>query len=680
MLVGLQGCYFKGGNSLLDDAKFSPQQCQENFGLPAIRRACPIVPMHQRRTYQVPETRLPFVNGEIAQVDFKGSRHLVSAIWGGSDLGGRIYLWNPDTGSHHVRPLPRGVPGAYMLKTASDGRLYLGCGNGDLVRFDADADEFETLVSGQLHSITWGGCVTDRLVMWTASPGDAVVYDWRAGKLLKKFSPLDQMEPHALYGHNALEAPDGKILVILNSPQARIVVIDPADLSARSFTPEGFGGAFVGNPFFIDANSLMVITAGNCFILRYPGFELIERIDLPENCQAGFRKGCAIGNDYYALFDKPAGLWRFRTSSHGWEQVIDDWSAEDGGYLGLWQDYSVARVTVTGIALTYDTRSGKTSTLDLEAWGRLDPHAMCAAPSANLIIGAPFINSSFWTIDTKTGEGKHRGRAMPGGGQINQIVWDSRRRRALLSAYTAAAITEYDPSQPVEWPKNPRLVASAAYEHQMRPMALLFDGRYAWMATSPEYGLLGGALSRIDPETNQIKVWRNIVPDQTINALVYDKARKRIYCSSEIWADCDSCPPTQTTAEVVAFDASELRVLRKQTIQDGVPKLRVVCMLPDGNVLVSAQQRVWSWNPDDGDVTSLGEIANPPSGVATASDGTIWASMGGAIGKLELRGAELKFTPKLEHLGGALQIVDNTLWYAIHTDIHAVRLAELANS
>ena len=40
------------------------------------------------RTYEVPETRLPFVNGEIAQVDFQGTPHLVSGVWGAT-AGGR---------------------------------------------------------------------------------------------------------------------------------------------------------------------------------------------------------------------------------------------------------------------------------------------------------------------------------------------------------------------------------------------------------------------------------------------------------------------------------------------------------------------------------------------------------------------------------------------------------------
>ncbi len=120
------------------------------------------------RRYAIPHSRLPFINAEVEQVSFQGEDHLVSSVWGGSS-GGRIYFWNPESGSKGLRSLPEGIPGAYMLRTAADGCLYLGCGNGDLVRYDPVADRFKILVTGELKSITWGGCVTDRYAVWEAS-------------------------------------------------------------------------------------------------------------------------------------------------------------------------------------------------------------------------------------------------------------------------------------------------------------------------------------------------------------------------------------------------------------------------------------------------------------------------------------------------------------------------------
>ena len=95
--------------------------------------------MATMKRYPIPHSRLPFINAEVARAWFLGDIHLVSSVWGGSS-GGRIYFWNPDTGSRGMRELPEGIPGAYMLRTAADGCLYLGCGNGDLIRYDPVAD------------------------------------------------------------------------------------------------------------------------------------------------------------------------------------------------------------------------------------------------------------------------------------------------------------------------------------------------------------------------------------------------------------------------------------------------------------------------------------------------------------------------------------------------------------
>ncbi|HWB54733.1 MAG TPA: hypothetical protein VG722_11090, partial [Tepidisphaeraceae bacterium] len=158
--------------------------------------------------YQTPLTRLPFVNGQIAQIKIHDAVWLVSATWGG-ESGGRLYFWNPQTHQHFMREMPQGVPGAFFLQTGIDNRLYIGDGHGDLHRYDPKEDGIHTLVKGVMHNITWGGCVTDRYVVWSAT-NEAAVYDWRNEKFIKKFSPVDQEKPHAQYGHNVIEAPDGK--------------------------------------------------------------------------------------------------------------------------------------------------------------------------------------------------------------------------------------------------------------------------------------------------------------------------------------------------------------------------------------------------------------------------------------------------------------------------------------
>jgi hypothetical protein len=635
----------------------------------------------RRRT--VPDSRLPFVNAEIAQVRFDGEPHLVSSIWGG-DSGGRIYFWNPDTGSHHERRLPDGVPGAYMLKTASDGTLYLGCGNGDLRTYDPESDTFDTLVSGEMTSITWGGCVTDRYAVWSASPGHAAVYDTVGRSLVKVFRPLDTDEPTALYGHRVVEAPDGKVILSMHVPQARLVVLDLDTMEAQSHNPDIMQGCnWTADATFFDDETLGIfvgdadMTMGTLALLRYPGFELIDTIAPPEGVTQLGGKACFTDGRFCAFARPENSLYALDLSGRKWDRVVESWTGEESAILAPWGESGICALTPSGIAHRLDLRTSRTDKVDLEANGPMGTHAFCAVPSENLIVGAPFINQRFWTIDTETGEACDMGRAAPGGGQINQILWDLTTRRALLSSYTTASVTAYDPSRGGVWPDNPTLVASAHADEQMRPMALVHDGRHVWMATSPNYGALGGALSRIDPTDGSIEVWRNLVPDQRFVSVVADPERRIVYASTDIMADCGSAPPTQSTARIIAFDMDKLAVRAELDAPDGVGGAKVCAMLPTGEVLAEINGEFLAWNGETETVRPLGPVPGAIS-VATDEHGVLWATVGGqGIGQLHVLDHSVRFESRIDEDGNHLHIAGDKLHFASGYQVCEVELAEL---
>lgn len=630
------------------------------------------------KRYRIPDSRLPFVNAEIATVMIRDELFLVSSIWGGS-AGGRIYFWNPDTQTTFHRQLPDDIPGAYMLQSGPDGNLYLGCGQGDLVRYRPSEDRFETLVTGALHGITWGGCVTDSLVVWAANPGHVSVYNWREDRLLTTFRPIDSQEPTALYGHHVLEAADGTIILGMNVPQARLVTLDPQTLAARSHTPvELLGAEWTQDLIWLDEDRLALLhghDAAEMLVFEYPGFKLLERIPAPAGVTSLRSQICQVGGRYYALgqpdgtlhrLDEPVGR-----EGGAWNAVVTAWTGGEKGVLSPWGGASICAVTISGMTYRYDTASGETTAFDLVATGPMGAHALCAIPDSDLVVGAPFINQRFWTLNTRTGEGGDCGRAAPGGGQINQIVWDAPTQRALLSSYTTSSITAFDPTQPAGWPHNPRWLASAAADGQMRPMALVHDGRHVWMATSPNYGTLGGALCRLDPQRSELRVWRHIVPDQKPNALVVDAAQRLVYVSTEISADCDSAPPTQTTAQLVAFHMDTLNIQHQQAVRANVPRLLVRALLPDGSVLVQEGDQLHRWDVVRGAVVPLG---NAPAGlveVIADGHGGLWASTQTSIGRLSVgtgasvgAGESVQFEPVLSESGRFLQIVNDHLYYA----------------
>ena len=636
--------------------------------------------MATMKRYPIPHSRLPFINAEVTRVRFLGDDHLVSSVWGGSS-GGRIYFWNPDTRSRGMRELPEGIPGAYMLRTAADGCLYLGCGNGDLIRYDPVADRFEVLITGELTSITWGGCVTDRYAVWEASPGHVGVYDWRESRLVKVFRPIDTEYPTALYGHNVLEAPDGRVLLAIDVPQARLVLLNLETMSAESHTPENIRGVgSTTDAFFWDSETLAAFVRGELHFMTYPGFELKQRIEGPEQGGLG-GKACVAGGRLHAYSAADGSLYVLDREAEKWDVAAPDWS--DGGPTTLhpWGETVVCGVTISGLALKFDTETGRKDCIDLEATGPMAAHALCPVPDRKVIFGAPFINQRFWMVDMATGDGEDCGRAAPGGGQINQIIWEPITQRVLQSSYTTSAVTAFDPTAQPAWPDNPRVLASAQREGQMRPTGLLHDGRYVWMSTSPEYGHLGGALSRIDPENGEIRVWRHIVEDQKVNSLLVDSNRRRVYCGTEIFADANSAPPTQTTGMMVSFDVDRLAVDRSQAIQEGEGAARVMVVLPSGEVLALQRNRFYAWNAQTGDLRDLGL---GPTGcrevVLDPATGRMWTSADERVGQLEVGAESIEFIPLIDGKGEHLRVVDGSLYYAAGFEVCQVDLRGFENS
>ncbi len=623
------------------------------------------------KKWSIPDTRLPFVNTEVTEVTFGGERCLVSSVWIGA-AGGRLYFWNPDTGSHDVRLLPNGIPGAYMLKEGPDGLLYIGCGNGDLICYDPATDKFSELVTGEMHSITWGGCVTDRYVVWSASPGEVGVFDWQERKLVKIFRPLDPETPASLYGHSVVEAPDGKIVFAMNSPRSKLIVLDLDTLDPVSHTPEALKpGGFIKDLAFLSEDLISFTYKNDLLFFSYPDLKLQKKVPGLEEGTLLRGKWCSLSKQYFAVANPMDTLVRLNSKQDHFDSIAENWTVDGTAAIGSWRKKSFCAVTVTGHGLRYNAADDTTDRLDLEATGLLPAHALCVAPKARKMVGAPFINQRFWTIDLETDEGEDQGRAAPGGGQINQILWDPITSRFMLSSYTSCSITTYDPIKETRWPENPSVLASARDHGQMRPMALVHDGAHLWMATSPNYGTLGGALCRVDPQTGHIDVWRNIVPEQKLTALIADPIQNRIYFSTEIFADCNSAPSTATTARLISFCTETLKVLRSDIVKDDTKSLKLIAQMENGDILIQASDQPHIWNPKTGDVASLGTTSGRiRSALNWTPDYGVLISTADAISRLRIEDGEIKLEQLIGEGGSFLQIADDKLWYASANGSH----------
>jgi hypothetical protein len=621
------------------------------------------------RSFPVPQTRIPFVNSQFTHLERNGKPWLMTGMWGGPNKG-RVYLIDPQTGESLMRPLPDGEPGVYMLRTGTDGRVYLGSGTGKLYRYDPKADTFERLIEGQLNGITWGGCVSDRYVIWSANPGETCVYDWREERLKHVFKPFDTEVPSAHYGHSIVNTPDKKVLAGMNVPQARLVLLDPATGERQSIMPAVLKGVgWLRDLTFFDASTLGLLAEDKFILFRYPSFELLHCVPAPEGVKTLGGQSCLCAGDFYTISGPDGSVRRLRRDYSGWDVVLPDIFYETYAYLNALDDRYLCAINLQGEFFRYELKTKELFRKEIDAWGPVGVHALCPAPEIGKVYGSTFINSRFWEFDTAKGAGRDLGRTA---GQVNCIVWDPQTQRALMAVYTTCRIAAFDPTQPANYPKNPYVLAQIKDE-QMRPKAMIHDGRYVWVASSAQYGKLGGALSRVDPLDGSVKTWRHLAQDQTPNSVVFDPDRQRVYVGTDIHADCESAPATQKTGRLVSFDAAKL-VKINEIEPAAEPAFRVLALLRPGVVLATDSKQICVWNADQNRIEQTCAAPKGLRAIVRDSKGRHFASAEGKVGRLELTPNGCNFTPIADGPAEYLSSSGNTLWYAVDQELRRLEV------
>jgi hypothetical protein len=261
----------------------------------------------------------------------------------------------------------------------------------------------------------------------------------------------------------------------------------------------------------------------------------------------------------------------------------------------------------------------------------------------------------------------------PGGGQINAICWDDHMGEILLASYTCAAVMGFDPDRPYHFGNNPRLIARADGQGQMRPIQAIHDGRYVWMTTHAKYGKLNGALCRIDPRQNDLKVWSDLFPDQNLCSMVMDESRRRLYLGSTIHADCQSAPPETETAEVMAFDMDRLETTARLPMPDGTESAYVMVALPEGDVLLSDGERIYRWGPGS-EMIPLETQLPRLSALVEDGEGGMWAAAPDESCRLEVEGLRARLIPVIEEQAHHLAIAEDCLYWSHDVQISALSL------
>jgi streptogramin lyase len=153
-----------------------------------------------------------------------------------------------------------------------------------------------------------------------------------------------------------------------------------------------------------------------------------------------------------------------------------------------------------------------------------------AAGPDGAVYGATYYNASLFRVDPATGDITSLGRVPEADGEF-RVMQDIGRGRLLLPGYTAAMFL-YEPGRP--WgADNPRRLGSLG-RRQHLATAIDRDPRgLVAIATPPDSGARGGALSLFDPDSLTWRTFTSLVADQSMTAVCFGPLG-RLYGGSSV--------------------------------------------------------------------------------------------------------------------------------------------------
>ncbi len=143
--------------------------------------------------------------------------------------------------------------------------------------------------------------------------------------------------------------------------------------------------------------------------------------------------------------------------------------------------------------------------------------------------GSSGFGQTICSLDPDTGEFMNTNVVTNNGGEVYGIV--PLEDRIYLTAYAGGMHIVYYPDK--EWNQedniNPNTFRLLSGDGYIRPetRSYMGPGGYIYTGFLASYGVYGGALTRIDPETNEVLLWKNTENDCGITSLFFDS--KYIY-------------------------------------------------------------------------------------------------------------------------------------------------------
>lgn len=350
-----------------------------------------------------------------------------------------------------------------------------------------------------------------------------------------------------------------------------------------------------------------------------------------------FRERIIVDGRTFAL-SFPTG--RFWDTTAGQTPVLlgdTDAPAEPRWWLKASTD-AVLGISYYGFLFHYDLNTGafKRGQLDNRAPGG-NTIMFLETVSPSCVIGANYSQQNLFALNPQTGELRYsRGMIARVPGEPYCAVGQG--GRGYIGIYIHSLIMTYRPEMPFVYGENPLEIAQLYEPYaQTRPRAAATDGRVVVMTSDGDYNKLGGALAVVEPETNHVDIYPQIIQDQNLPTLAYDNTSGLFWGGTDRWGQMHSHPPTQKDPFVYAFDTAKREVVSKQVLWPGADVTAVLGVSANGVLVASSGEEIALMHTATGEVLYQGPspIGSSPEAIPTkirlGSDGYSYCAYDGIL-------------------------------------------------
>lgn len=528
---------------------------------------------------------------------------------------------------------------AWAITVASDGKVYVGSTpNGTLFQYDPETEAMRTI----------GKPVPSDTVIWVLTPGkDGKVYGGTGySQSIFEYDPVtDKAKVLTSFKTASKESHVRSLAYDAERNTLYVGGADVAKLYKYNLTTgektliTGFGGKTSVYDLQYTAGKLFIrVDPGPIMYVYTPENNTLIVKANPEYNTRGFSQVSPDGRVFYTYYEpKPDG-------GNQWSLYAYDVKTGEYGSLGVdvkgpgiafsyaeLNDPKFPGVTLVGLAgnsgraFYYNLETGYTETPELPLPPQFVELYNIGKSSDGKILSSGFISGGGLGVYSPS---QDETTLYPSLGQVEGF--GTLNGKVYFGVYPRASIFEYDPAKP--WnrtdpsePYNPPRLTQLGDE-QDRPVAMVGveEENKMYIGSYPIAGKTGGALTIYDPETGVFDVKRNIIPEHSINTLLYRDGK--LYMGT-------GAMDGSTSGKLAIYDTASGTIEYETIPVEGKKSLSAFIWGPDGNLWGMALGTLFIFDPDTKEIIysddkfPTADYAHSNPRLMIGTDGNVYGSI-----------------------------------------------------